>query len=69
MPAPWDSNRWAQNEDGSYSRVRGQSAVLVKGGYADMTKAELGDELEKRGLAKSGSKDELIERLEEDDAV
>jgi ribosomal protein L22 len=37
--------------------------------YGDMTVQELGDELEKRGLKKSGKKDELIARLEEDDSA
>jgi hypothetical protein len=35
--------------------------------YEGMTKDELSDELEKRGLPKSGNKDELIARLQEDD--
>ena len=37
-------------------------------GYEGMTKAELEAELEARGLPKSGNKDELIARLEEDDS-
>jgi large subunit ribosomal protein L22 len=37
--------------------------------YGDMTVQELGDELEKRGLKKSGKKDELIARLEDDDTA
>jgi ribosomal protein L22 len=37
--------------------------------YGDMTVEQLGEELEKRGLKKSGKKDELIARLEEDDAA
>lgn len=36
--------------------------------YADQTKDELQQELEERELPKSGTKDELIERLERDDA-
>ena len=36
--------------------------------YSEWTKQELQDECESRGLAKSGTKDELIARLEEDDA-
>lgn len=36
--------------------------------YQDWTKAELSAELESRGLPKSGTKDELIARLEADDA-
>jgi ribosomal protein L22 len=34
-----------------------------------MTVEQLGEELEKRGLKKSGKKDELIARLEEDDSA
>ena len=37
--------------------------------YAEHTVDELQQELEKRGLKKSGNKDELIARLEEDDAA
>lgn len=37
-------------------------------GYESWTNAELSAELESRGLPKSGSKAELIARLEEDDA-
>ena len=37
--------------------------------YAELTVDELQEELEKRGLKKSGNKDELIARLEEDDAA
>lgn len=37
--------------------------------YADWTNADLQDELEERGLPKSGNKAELIARLEEDDAA
>jgi hypothetical protein len=37
--------------------------------YADMTNADLQAELESRGLATSGTKAELIARLEEDDAA
>ncbi len=36
--------------------------------YADLTVEQLGEELEKRGLKKSGKKDELIARLEDYDA-
>lgn len=35
--------------------------------YEGWTKDELSEELEKRGLPKSGNKDELISRLQEDD--
>ena len=41
--------------------------VQAEGGYEDMTKDELSDLLESRGLPKTGNKDELISRLEEDD--
>jgi ribosomal protein L22 len=37
--------------------------------YAELTVEQLGEELEKRGLKKSGKKDELIARLEDDDAA
>jgi hypothetical protein len=36
--------------------------------YAGMTKAELVTELDERGLATSGNKDELVARLRADDA-
>ena len=36
--------------------------------YEGWTKDELSEELEKRGLPKSGNKDELIARLQEDDS-
>ena len=36
--------------------------------YEGMTKDELSEELEKRGLPKSGNKDELIARLQENDS-
>lgn len=38
-------------------------------GYADLTVEQLKTELERRELAKSGKKDELITRLEENDAA
>lgn len=70
------SSRFVQNPDGSYRRSAGNVMEGSAGdegvpdeGYAGMTKAELEDELEARGLAKSGNKDELIARLEEDDAA
>jgi large subunit ribosomal protein L22 len=40
-----------------------------EGGWGELTVDELKAELEARGLTKSGKKDELIERLEEDDAA
>jgi large subunit ribosomal protein L22 len=39
-----------------------------EGGWSSLKVAELQDELEARGLAKSGNKAELVARLEEDDA-
>jgi hypothetical protein len=36
--------------------------------YEDQTKEELQEELRERDLKVSGTKDELVERLEEDDA-
>lgn len=63
------SERWMQNEDGSYVRNISATPVLEgDGGYEDMSKEELQAELEARGLAKTGNKPELIERLEEADA-
>ena len=52
--------------DPMYARTYGN--VEADGGYEDMLKADLEAELEARGLPKSGNKDELIARLEEDDA-
>ena len=40
-----------------------------EGGWGELTVDELKSELEARGLTKSGKKDELIARLEEDDAA
>jgi ribosomal protein L22 len=40
-----------------------------EGGWGELTVDELKTELEARGLTKSGKKDELIARLEKDDAV
>jgi large subunit ribosomal protein L22 len=40
-----------------------------EGGWGELTVDELKSELEARGLPKSGKKDELIARLEEDDAA
>lgn len=63
----WSEDRWLRNDDGSYSRRIGGSSV-ADAGYEDMTKAELSDELEKRGLPKTGNKDDLVARLEDADA-
>jgi hypothetical protein len=76
------SSRYVQNPDGSYRRSAGN--VMEEGsagdaltgevevepeGYDAMTKAELEDELESRGLPKTGNKDELVARLNENDAA
>lgn len=52
--------------DPMYARTY-PNAEPADGGYSDMLKADLEAELEARGLPKSGNKDELIARLEEDD--
>ena len=51
-----------------HTRDQGGSAPEPEG-YESWTKDELQAELEKRDLPKSGNKDELIARLEEDDAA
>lgn len=61
----WDNDRWEQLADGSFIRRRELPEDVVT--YGEMTKAELVEELEARGLSKAGNKDELIERLLEDD--
>ena len=38
-------------------------------GYESWTNAELSEELERRGLTKSGTKAEMVARLTEDDAA
>lgn len=43
--------------------------VEVDEGWSTYTKEELADELRARGLAVSGTKDELVARLDEDDAT
>lgn len=45
----------------------GDEPAVEGDGYEDMTVAELQALLEARGLPKSGNKDDLIARLEEDD--
>jgi hypothetical protein len=71
------STRFTQNPDGSYRRTAGRvmegsagdEPAAGAGAYDEMTKAELEDLLESRGLPKTGNKDELQARLEEDDAA
>jgi SAP domain len=64
----WDPARWIYNEDGTYTRRSSDESGAGEYAYSGMTKAELADELEARGLSKTGNKDELVARLEEDDA-
>lgn len=61
--------RWEQtgvNEGGDpvFSRVYAEEAS-ASSDYSSMTKAELEDALEAKGLPKSGNKDELIARLQD----
>lgn len=54
--------------DPMYGRGAGDGGVrYADDGYESWTKDELSAELESRGLPKSGNKDELIARLQEDD--
>jgi ribosomal protein L22 len=48
--------------------VSAERRQAPEGGWGELTVDELKSELEARGLTKSGKKDELIARLEEDDA-
>jgi large subunit ribosomal protein L22 len=49
--------------------VSAERRQAPEGGWGELTVDELKSELEARGLPKSGKKDELIARLEEDDAA
>jgi ribosomal protein L22 len=49
--------------------VSAERRQAPEGGWGELTVDELKAELEARGLTKSGKKDELIARLEEDDAA
>lgn len=55
------------SEDGRKSLGPEGSDRLGPDDYEDATNAELRDELRARGLPTSGSKSELLERLEDDD--
>lgn len=70
MPASVGDQRWSQvgtNAAGDKVYARhGSSAAVTR---EDMTKEQLSAELESRGLPKTGSKDELIQRLNEADAA
>lgn len=71
MPAR-DLTRWTQNDDGTWrvkSRTDVEALASSNGAYDEMTKAELEEELASRDLPKYGNKDELIARLEENDAA
>ena len=65
MPARW-STRWTPsgtNSAGDQMYSRAAVNQSNGGGYDEMTKAELQELLEEKGLPKSGTKEELIERL------
>ena len=66
----WDPKRWKRNKDGSYSRRQtgGLGALSGAPKYASMTRNRLVAEAERRGIAKYGRKEELIARLEKNDA-
>jgi SAP domain len=49
--------------------VSAERRQAPEGGWGELTVDELKSELEARGLTKSGKKDDLIARLEEDDAA
>lgn len=62
--------RWVQtgvNEGGDPVYERNYGETRGDGDYSEWTKDQLSYELESRGLPKSGNKDELIARLQEDD--
>ena len=74
MPGSIGSDRFVESGvnsagDRMFSRNRSAGvAAEVAESYSDMTKDDLSAELERRGLPKSGNKDELIARLEESDS-
>ncbi len=62
----WESHRWVpagENSAGDPMYERNLQAGDPGDITPDLTKAELQAELEKRGLPKSGTKEELLERL------
>lgn len=67
MPAR-DLTRWKQNDDSTWSRIL-PGRVTDEDGYEEMTKPQLEAQLAARGLPRTGNKAELIERLQEHDAV
>lgn len=66
--------RWRTLPDGrtvrnvAHAQVESAGDEAMVAEYTDMTKEDLGAELERRGLAKSGNKDDLVARLQESDA-
>lgn len=63
-PSPTDPT-----ESGSADSTDGATpAVELPGPYSEWVNADLSAELERRGLAKTGTKAEMTARLEEDDA-
>lgn len=68
------SNAAADEEQGGEDApVSGESAASAEGspepGYEDWTAEQLKAELDKRGLPKTGKKDDLAARLREDDTA
>lgn len=61
--------RYTEESSGPSTRARQVSPqASTEAGYEEWTKDALQAELEERGLAKTGNKDELIARLLEADA-
>jgi hypothetical protein len=57
-----------QDEERARAEMQAQGTQATEGSsYQDQTVAELKDELAERDLPKSGKKDDLVARLEEDD--
>lgn len=66
-----DMTRWRSvgvNSAGDPMYVLATSGAHVAADYSSLTRDELIEELQKRGLAKSGNKNELIARLREADS-
>jgi hypothetical protein len=67
MPDRWNSDRWTKtgvdsSGDPVYSRT---NAGIATKDYTEMTKAELQALLEHMALPKTGTKDELVARLQD----
>lgn len=68
-PAPLGENVGDENTLGAvFTEVEGNGATLSPDAYADASNDRLKEELRRRGLSTSGNKQELIDRLEDDDA-